>query len=161
MLVKKLMSGSVHRCRPGDSLAAAAEQMWRSDCGALPVCHPADPQKVVGMITDRDICMHSLFHQRPLNELAVAGAMNDDVKFCHVTDSIQNAEQVMRSEGIRRLPVIDDVGRLVGIISLADIAREAAKEARSVNPDISVSEVTGTLSAICAPRGRMATAAQH
>ncbi len=159
MLVKKLMSKSVHSCKPGDTLAVAAEQMWRKDCGALPVCHPTDPQKVVGMVTDRDICMHSLFHQQPLNHLAVAGAMSDAVKTCAMTDKVQGAEQVMRTAGIRRLPVLDETGKLVGIISLADIAREAAKQVRSGKPEITVTEVTGTLSAICSPRGKMATAA--
>lgn len=152
MLVKNLMTKSVMCCLPGETLSVAAERMWRNDCGALPVCESADRQMVVGMVTDRDICMHSLFNQRPLNELVVERAMTHGAKTCGISDNIQDAERIMRSASIRRLPVIDDSGILVGIVSLADIAREAAKQGRSEKPEITVTEVAGTLSAICSPR---------
>ena len=159
MFVKNLMTKSVECCKPGDRLDVAAERMWKSDCGALPVCDSAEPNKVVGMVTDRDICMHSLFNQLPLNQLFVERAMTHGVKTCEMSDRIQDAEQIMRSAHIRRLPVIDHSGTLVGIVSLADIAREAGKPEGSKRPEITETEVAGTLSAICAPRTPIASAA--
>ncbi|MDH3589485.1 MAG: CBS domain-containing protein [Gammaproteobacteria bacterium] len=159
MLVKKLMTGSVTCCKPGDTLDVAAEQLWQSDCGALPVCDPADSRKVVGMVTDRDICMHAHFNHRPLDELIVDGAMTHGVKTCRMTDDVHIAEQIMSSAAIRRLPVVDDSGNLVGIVSLADIAGEAAKQRRLDRPEVTETEIAGTLSAICSPRALVATAA--
>jgi len=152
MLVKNLMTKSVTCCKPGDTLDVAAERLWRSDCGALPVCASGDSRTVVGMVTDRDICMHSHFNHRPLNELMVEGAMSHGVKTCKLSDDVHLAEQIMRSGSIRRLPVVDDSGTLAGIVSLADIAREAAKQGHSEIPEITETEVASTLSAICSPR---------
>jgi len=159
MLVQKLMTDSVTCCKPGDTLDVAAEQLWQSDCGALPVCDPADSRKVVGMVTDRDICMHAHFNHRPLDELMVDGAMTHSAKTCRLSDEVQVAEQIMSDSGVRRLPVLDDSSNLAGIISLADIAREAAKEKRLPRPEVTETEVAGTLSAICSPRSMIASAA--
>lgn len=159
MLVRNIMTTSVACCRPEDSLESAATQMWHRDCGALPVCDPAQDDKVIGMVTDRDICMHACFQRRPLTELQVAGAMSRGVKCCQPGDAIQMAEQIMREASIRRLPVVDDDGRLVGIISLADIAREAKREDHMMQPEVTESEVGLALASICTPHLPVATAA--
>jgi CBS domain-containing protein len=152
MIVEKLMTSSVACCHPDDSLDHAAEFMWHRDCGALPVCESADSRKVVGMVTDRDICMHAHFQQRPLSELQIRGAMSQGVRSCKATDSIVAVEQIMREAGVRRLPVVDDGGDLVGIITLADLAREALREEHLEHPDVTETEVAVSLAKICSPR---------
>jgi CBS-domain-containing membrane protein len=149
MLVEQLMARPVETCRASDTLAHAAQLMWDHDCGCLPVCD--DSERVIGVITDRDICMCGLFERRPLEELSVATAMSKDVHVCRADDTIEHAEELMRDERIRRLPVVDDGRTLVGLIALADLAREAADESRGDKHDVTESEVGFTLAAICAP----------
>jgi CBS domain-containing protein len=149
MIVESLMTRSVSFCRPEDTLDAVAELMWHRDCGALPVCDSTEADRVIGMVTDRDICMHAHFQRRPLQELRVEGAMTRNPRTCRVTDSITTVEQIMRDAGVRRLPVVHEDGTLVGIVSLADIAREAARESHWERPKVTETEVGVVLAAIC------------
>jgi CBS domain-containing protein len=125
--------------------------MWDNDCGCLPVVGGNGSTEVVGMITDRDICMCGLFEGRPLGDLKVVTAMSRGVLRCRASDPVENAERIMREARVRRLPVIDDTGMLVGMITLADLAREAARERAAEAPEVTDSQVEHTLAAICAP----------
>jgi len=148
MRIEQLMARPVQHCRAEDSLAHAASLMWEHDCGCLPVC--ADDERLVGIITDRDICMCALFRNEPLGSLKVAEAMARNVLACSPAEGVGDAEARMREARVRRLPVVDDGGRLVGIVSLADLAREAD----GAGKEISESEVRNTLAAICEPLHR-------
>jgi CBS domain-containing protein len=159
MNVEKLMTSAVAWCRPDDSLDHAAELMWHRDCGALPVCESGDSRKVIAMVTDRDICMHAHFQKRLLGDLQVRGAMSHGIKSCRPTDSVVAVEQTMREAGVRRLPVVDDSGALLGIIALADLAREAVREENLEHPDVTEGEVAVALAKICSPRLPVAVAA--
>jgi CBS domain-containing protein len=159
MIVQKIMTEPVARCRPEDTLESAALQMWQHDCGSLPVCDPEQSERVIGMVTDRDICMNACFEHRPLGELKVMGAMSRDVKCCGPDDSIQTAERIMQEASVRRLPVVDGDGRLLGIVALADIAREAKREDKMRQPEVTEAEVALALAAISAPRRAARTAA--
>ena len=150
MLVENLMSRQVQSCHVGDSLAHAAELMWQHDCGAVPVCCGDGTPHVVGVITDRDICMSALFSGRPLNDLRVNEAMSKSVTAVRPSDSLAQAERVMRDAHVRRLPVIDHDGGLIGMISLADLAREAARERVQPRKEITETDIGNTLAAICA-----------
>jgi CBS domain-containing protein len=153
MLVKQLMTKEVQTCRPEDTLERAAQLMWDHDCGCLPVCRANHASHAVGVITDRDICMSALFQRKPLQELRVADAMAKNVRACAPGDSLEAAEKTMRAARIRRLPVVDEEGALVGMISLADLAREAAREQSQGQPEITETEIGGTLASICNPAG--------
>ncbi len=149
MLVENLMSRQVQSCRVGDSLARAAELMWQHDCGAVPVCSGEGARRVAGVITDRDICMSALFSGRPLSDLRVNEAMSKSVTAVRPSDSLAQAERVMRDAHVRRLPVLDHDGGLVGMISLADLAREAARERVQPRKEITETDIGNTLAAIC------------
>ena len=151
MRVEKIMTKQVSSCSPDGTLAEAAQLMWEQDCGCLPVCAGDGATRVAGVITDRDICMSALFSGRPLHELRVSDAMSRQLESCRPGDSIADAERVMRQARIRRLPVVDEQGALLGMISLADLAREAARESASHRKEITETEVSGTLAAICEP----------
>jgi CBS domain-containing protein len=151
MRVEQIMTKQVSSCSPDTSLAEAAQLMWDHDCGCLPVCTGMDASRVTGVITDRDICMAALFKGRPLYELRVADAMSRQLQACRPGDSLVDAENTMRKARIRRLPVIDAQGSLLGMISLADLAREAARENHSPKQEITETEVGDTLAAICQP----------
>ena len=158
MRVEQLMARPVQSCRAEDTLARAAQLMWDHDCGSLPVCGGNGVTRVVGVITDRDICMCALFQNKPLQELRVSEAMAKQVQVCRPSDSLADAEKAMRETRIRRLPVIDEQDALVGMISLADLAQEAARERAATSQDITETEVGDTLAAICAPLHRQLTA---
>ena len=105
------------------------------------------------MLTDRDVCMAAYTQGRVLSDIEVRSAMSTSVCSCSPTDSIDSALKAMEENQFHRLPVVDQDGRLVGLLSLADAAREAAREhARGVKemPDGRIGEV---LEAISAPRG--------
>lgn len=149
MLVENLMSRQVQSCRVGDSLARAAELMWQHDCGAVPVCSGEGARRVAGVITDRDICMSALFSGRPLSDLRVNEAMSKSVSAVRPSDSLAQVERVMRDAHVRRLPVLDHDGRLIGMISLADLAREAERERVQPRKEITETDIGKTLAAIC------------
>jgi CBS domain-containing protein len=149
MKVQDLMVTSVTTCRPDDSLHHAAQLMWDNDVGCLPVCTGADAGHVAGMITDRDICMSACLQRRPLPDMKVQDAMATQVRVCRPTDSIEEAERIMSESMIRRLPVVDRHGGLVGIIALADLAREAQREQHLQSRRITGNDVGMTLASIC------------
>lgn len=152
MTIEPIMSREVHRCRPDDTLNHAALQLWERDCGSLPVCAGDAESQVIGMLTDRDICMAALFQGKPLHELKVADAMSRDIRVAKIDDRLEDVELLMRELKIRRVPVTDESGRLVGIVSLADFARAARGHATSRRAGIvSARDVGHTLAAICDP----------
>jgi CBS domain-containing protein len=119
--VRKLMRSAPVFCAPGDGLDRAAQAMWGADCGALPVV--AADGSVVGMITDRDACMAAFTRGLPLSAMTVESAMSRTVHACGPDDSLGHAVRLMAEHQVRRLPVLEE-GRLVGVLSLADLARE-------------------------------------
>ncbi len=153
MTIERIMSRQVHQCRPDHTLDYAASQMWNHDCGALPVCasNGDGEARVIGMLTDRDICMAALFQGRPLHELKVADAMSRDIRVSKLADRPEDIELLMRERRIRRVPVTDDSGTLVGIVSLADFARAARGAAERPAGAVSERDVGHTLAAICEP----------
>jgi CBS domain-containing protein len=151
------MNRNVETCRPEDSLALVAGRMWDRDIGCLPVV--AADGRVVGIVTDRDICMAGYTQGRPLADIPVSVAMSKQLYFCRPDDALIEAEETMRSHQVRRLPVLDPRGPLAGIISLNDLAREAEREVGRKGRELSAQEVSATLAAVCAPRASVALTA--
>jgi CBS domain-containing protein len=152
MVVADLMTRNPVSVTPDSSLADAAQLLWQYDCGALPVLEPG-MNRVIGMITDRDICMACWSRNRAPSDGFVSQAMSQHLVYCHPNDSVERAETIMNSNQIRRLPVIDTNERLLGILSLADIARatEAAPKQSSARA-LSTDNLTSTLAGICRTR---------
>lgn len=153
MKIATLMTTNVATCRLDEPLSAAAERMWTRDCGVLPVVDT--DERVVGMVTDRDICMSTWMNGCAPQSLSVATAMSRALHSCSPEDSLDSAEQLMRKNQIRRLPVVDRGGKLVGILSLADIVREAQRERARGQDEVAPDEVTATLANICEPVNEM------
>ena len=127
MKVKDLMATDVKFCATHNTLNTAAQNMWDNDIGCVPVVDK--DHRVVGMLTDRDVCMAAYIQGVPLMGSLVTSAMSKQVFSCAPDDDIASAEKLMREKQVRRLAVIDAQGRLAGIISLNDIAREGEREA--------------------------------
>jgi CBS domain-containing protein len=152
MKVENLMTKSVRTCRPDESLNDAARIMWECDCGAVPVVSSDGAGRLVGVITDRDIGMAAYTQGRTLREIPVREVMARELQCCRPSDTVAEAEQVMRRAQVRRLPVVDDSGHVIGLLSLADLAREAVRERRAKRPAVRETGVAETLAAICEPR---------
>jgi CBS domain-containing protein len=150
MKIEHLMTREVQTCHPADPLTNAAQKMWDHDIGSLPVID--DGGNVVGMITDRDICMAAYTQGRTLSEIPVVIAMSKELFGCSLNDSIKDAEESLRSHQIRRLPVLSEDRKLLGIVSVSDIVREAEREVGFKNREVSTQEVTATLATVCQPR---------
>lgn len=156
MKVQSLMTRNPKYCHTGDALKVAAQVMWDCDIGSVPVIDPAE--RVVGMITDRDICMAAYTRDQRLAEISVDHAMSRKVFSCRPDEDIETAERLMKNEQIRRLPVTDYNQRLVGVVSLNDIVREAARQRHQRLPQVAEGEVVATMAAIGEPRSNSANA---
>ena len=147
MKVKEVMTPNARSIWITQSLADAAKEMWENDCGALPVIK--DGNKVVGMLTDRDICMAGAMRDRSLSQISVEEIMNRQVFAAEVEEDIKQALQTMREHQIRRLPVLNLEGELTGIVSMNDIVLHA-KPANGKKPPIDYGDVVKTYQSICA-----------
>ncbi len=148
MKVREIMCSDPASCTPETDLAAAAMLMWEKDCGTLPVVE--DGGKVVGMITDRDICMAAATKHRAPAEIAVSEVTNGTARTCQPETDIREALRLMGQEQVRRLPVVDREGKLQGVLSLSDIVLHAEPGADK-SQELSAAAVLETFKAVCAP----------
>jgi len=148
MRVEQIMSQPVIACRVHDTLNTAAQLMWEHDCGAIPIM--GDDDGIIGIVTDRDICMSAYTRGKPLYAIPVHDAMAKEVFTCRLDDSVEDAEHLMGVKQIRRLPVLDGARQLVGMLSLGDIVRELGASRRKGV----IRELVQSLAAICTPRAQ-------
>ena len=145
MNVRDLMTAEVHTCKPDDTLSHAVRLMWRHDVGALPVIEDG---VVVGMLTDRDAAMHAFRQDGDVRGTPVREVMTPQAWCCQDSDGVEVAERIMAEHRVRRLPVVDDDGKLVGILSIDDLARESVRHGVQIPPR----ELVHTLGAIASRR---------
>jgi CBS domain-containing protein len=124
MKLKDIMTPNVECIHPGDTLQDAARKMKALDVGPLPVC--GDNDKVVGMLTDRDITTRATAEGLDPKTARVEDAMSEDVIWCFEDQEIEDAARLMRDRQVRRLLVMNHDKRLVGIVSLGDLATGTA-----------------------------------
>lgn len=160
MKIEQIMNKKVRTCMAEDSLNEAARIMWERDCGCVPVTAADRSGRLVGILTDRDLCMASYLQGRNLKEMKVADAMSTGVSCCKPDDTIQDAVRIMQEVKVRRLPVIDAAGHLLGIVSLADLAQESERELASKKKEVSEAELGHALAEICKPRETLALMAE-
>ena len=158
MRVADMMMGTPYFCRPESNLGEATELMWKGNCGFLPVV--GVEEKVVGVVTDRDICIALGTRGRPSGEVTVADVMSKEVFSCAPEDDVHSALAKMRGGRVRRLPVITtNEGALIGVISMDDVLMWA--EATGVGKaGISAEEIVNAFRAINAHRLPMVLAKQ-
>lgn len=146
MKIKEAMSQPVVTCPASATLDNAARLMWEYDCGVVPVID--ENGRLAGVVTDRDICMAAYTQGKPLHAIAVTSAMARDVVTVNAGEPVETAEHLMSERQVRRLPVLDGDSQLVGIVSMNDLARLAARSKRSAVDR----ELVSTLAAVCQPR---------
>ncbi len=144
MKIQEVMTREVHTCRPDTDLGMAAMQMWEGDFGVLPVV--ADGGEVVGLITDRDICMATASKNKAPGAIRADEIITGLVYSCSPEAEIHEALKTMQQRRVRRLPVLAN-GRIVGLLSLNDLALRARSGATA---DLSAQDVEETLKEVCA-----------
>lgn len=159
MKVEDVMTKPARACAPTDNLHTAAEIMWSTDCGCVPVTD-AD-QRVVGILTDRDICMAAHMEGEPLRARTVESIMSNAVAVCAVEDSLQDVARVMSEKQLRRIPVVNADGRLAGIITLNDLALRANGSGQPKQASLSSDDIVQTLAAISRHRPNPGSAEPH
>jgi CBS domain-containing protein len=122
MRVKDLMTHSPCTCSVHDTANVPAQHMWEHDCGIVPVV--SDDGRLVGVVTDRDICMAAYLQGSRLSEIPVEAFMTRELTACRPEDTLQDAEHMMQMRQVHRLPVVDERGAPVGVLSLADLAKK-------------------------------------
>lgn len=140
MKVKEVMTPNAKAIWLTESLSDAAEMMWENDCGVLPIIK--DGRTVIGMITDRDICMAVAMRDRNPSGVSVEEVMTGQVYSVNPEDDVDQALQAMKEHKVRRLPVVNDNGELEGILSMNDVVLAAGE-------GIDYSDVVKTYQAIC------------
>jgi predicted transcriptional regulator len=146
MKVKDIMMGTPYYCQLETNLGSATELMWNANCGFLPV--ESVDGKVIGVITDRDICIALGTKNRPAGEITVAEVMTGKLYSCSPDDDIHMALQTLRKATVRRLPVVAQNGTLVGVLSMDDILLRAEPSSVGKEPELSSDEVVRTFQSI-------------
>lgn len=121
MDAKDLMTAPAACCTPNDSAQDAVRLMQEKNCGLIPVVDDRDSNRLVGVVTDRDIALRGVGRGAGANT-PVGELMSTDLSCCSPDDDLQQVERIMEGRQVRRVPVVDDSGRCIGIIAQADLA---------------------------------------
>jgi CBS domain-containing protein len=125
MNVSEVMTGDVYIASPDETIQSAAQTMADLDTGVLPV---GESDRLVGVLTDRDITVRCVAEARDITTCTIRDVMSPEVRYCFEDDDVEEAALKMSEWQVRRLPVLNRDKRLVGIVSLGDLAREATPE---------------------------------
>jgi CBS domain-containing protein len=145
MRAAELMRRPVLTCSVGDAAAVAARLMWEHDVGTVLVVDAEG--RLSGIVTDRDLCMAVYTMRKTLDAIPVTIAMAIEVETCRPESTVKEVERRLRSRKVRRLPVVDREGRPVGMLSLDDLVRAAARRRRASSRP--AREFVRTMDTIC------------
>jgi CBS domain-containing protein len=150
MRVKDLMTQPACTCSIHDTANVAAKLMWEHDCGIVPVID--DEGRLAGVVTDRDVCMAAYFQGRRLTDIPIDAFMTRDLSSCHAEDALPHAQQLMTDRQIHRVPVVDQQGAPIGMLSLSDLAREVVRTGNGRHAGDPGDALLHTVAAITRPR---------
>jgi len=142
MTVEQVMTPSPATCGLTDNLSQVVEHMWDADCGFVPVVD--DGGHLLGVITDRDVCIAAGTRDCAPAQLRAADMVRGSVVSCRPGDDLQTVLRLMTQHRLRRLPVVTQEGVLHGVISLSDIAIIAGRKGA-----VTSAELLATMQAIC------------
>jgi len=122
MFCREVMTENPVCCLPNDLVSASARVMRREDVGAVPVINDEQQKQLIGIVTDRDLAIKVVAEARDPNHTLLQDVTTSTIVVCREREDLSSAIKAMEEHQIRRVPVIDDDGRVVGIISQADLA---------------------------------------
>jgi CBS domain-containing protein len=139
MPIRDLMTKPVKVVRPDETIRNAARKMGDAGIGFIPVC---SGDRLVGVITDRDLAVRAVAEALDANQTRVEELMTDEIVYCFDDDDVATTAAMMKQKKIRRILIVDRQKRLVGVVSIGDLAREAREESTEVLEEISESPPT-------------------
>ena len=151
MRIREFMTTNAKACVPEQSCATVGEIMRRRQCGFVPIVDSPKTKRVIGVVTDRDIMLHLIRVDRPASRVAVKACMTNAPTTISSEANLEDAVRVMKEAALRRLPVVDR-RKLVGVLSLQDIALAARRQWAYVAPHVTEQHVTEVLEAIAVAR---------
>lgn len=143
MQCEELMTRNPKCCAPGDTAMRVARMMRIEDVGSLPVCSSPESKRLVGIVTDRDFCLEIVAEGRDPNSTTVETCMTREPVTCRADEDLETALDRMEAHQVRRIPVVDERGMLVGIISQADIATRARSPEKTAEVVAEISRPSG------------------
>lgn len=147
MRVQDIMVNDIATCAPDADLESVAMMMWNNDCGIVPITDKDG--KPLGIITDRDISIAAAMKHRQLSEISASDVKDGQIVSCQPDQDVKNALKMMRDTRIRRLPVVDRQGSLVGMLSMGDIVANIPTNSDATTPDNPTCEdIVSTLKAV-------------
>ena len=132
MKCNEVMTDNPVCCLPGDTVGQAARVMRREHVGPVPVVSDERTRELIGIVTDRDLAIKVVAESRDPNNTPVSDVMTNTIVVCREDDDLSSAIAAMEEHQIRRIPVIDHGGRIVGIISQEDVATRAHWTQRTI-----------------------------
>ncbi len=109
-------------CLATDAVSKAAQWMRKENVGSIPVIESEQTKRLIGIVTDRDLALQVVAHERDAKSTKVADVMTEKMVTCRLDDDVQKAVSAMAVHQLRRIPVVDSDQRIVGIIAQADVA---------------------------------------
>lgn len=147
MQARQIMSKEVFTVPSNARLSEAARVMWEHDCGFVPVVD-ADTNVLAGVLTDRDLCMAGYIKGRAPQEIPVAEVMSKTLFTAKPEEELWEVHATMREHQVHRLPIVDRAGKVLGVVSLNDLACGAKDDVSGLTPR----ETFETLKALCIHR---------
>ena len=130
-------------CLPNDSVARAAELMKSENVGSIPVIENKQDRKLVGIVTDRDLALAIVAEGRDAKSTPVEAVMTRELVTCFADDDLQKAFDAMAAHQLRRIPVVDDSNKIVGIIAQADVATRVDEPEKTAEMVKVISQANG------------------
>ena len=143
MRVQEVMTRDPACVTPGATIREAAQLMQRENVGIIPVVDEKGTKRLVGVVTDRDIAIRVVAQGRDGGARVSEIMSTSHLATCSPNDNVDDAMEAMASEQLRRIPIIDDRGSLVGIVAQADIVRKAKDSGRAERTVEQISQPTG------------------
>ena len=140
---EKVMTKTTVCCLPNDTVARAARLMKRENVGAIPVIENQQTQRLVGIVTDRDLALKIVAGGRDAKSTQVKAVMTRQVVTCHPEDGVQKALDAMSEHQLRRIPVVDMDNKILGIIAQADVATRLNKPEKIAEMVKQISQAKG------------------
>jgi CBS domain-containing protein len=140
MDIRDVMTENPRTASPNDSLQAVAKIMAEEDTGVVPL---VEKGRLVGVVTDRDIAIRTVAEGRAM-DAPVSDVMSGGVKTCGPNDSVEDAMLLMGREQVRRIPIVDERGSLVGVVAQADLVRMAGKDRQAEKTVEKISQPGGS-----------------
>lgn len=139
----EVMTKDLVYCLPNDSVVKAAELMKSENIGSIPVIENRQSQKLVGIVTDRDLALSIVAGALDAKSTTVESVMTHQVVTCHAEDDLQKALDAMAEHQLRRIPVVDNDNKIVGIIAQADVATRADQPEKTAEVVKEISQANG------------------